>query len=183
MAAQLSARPDDARPRRPRPSKTSETRRHHRPRDPCPRCNASEAVLITKGHQDTLRCARCDRFLYNAPRTETGTKPRTVKTLRRSIRPKQQARILNRDRGRCVLCGSTEDLTIAHLLSIEHGAELGVSERHLYDDANLAAMCEACNLGLRHGPRSVTPRTYLVIMFWLVQVEIQRGQQTSLDLD
>lgn len=160
-----------------------DTERRHRAREPCRRCNTVEAVLVTKGNQTTVRCAVCFVFLYNAPKTETGQKVRNVKTLRRSIRPKQQARILNRDRGRCVLCGSKHDLTIAHLLSLEDGVALGASDQHLYADANLAAMCEACNLGLRHGPRSVTPRTYLVILFLLVQAEIDRGQQTALDLD
>lgn len=136
-----------------------------------------------KSTQTTVRCVNCYRFLYNAPRTETGEKPRTVKTLRRSIRPRQQARILNRDRGRCVLCASKHELTIAHLLSIEDGLALSAEEHELYDDANLAAMCEACNIGLRHGPRSVTPRTYLVIMFLLVRAEMIRGEQTSLNLE
>lgn len=157
-------------------------RRKHRARTPCPECGTADAVLLIRNRQATVRCARCDRFLYNAPRTETGDKPRTVKTLRRSIRPKQQARILDRDRGRCVLCGSKQDLTIAHLLSIEDGVELGAAVHHLYDDANLAAMCEACNIGLHHGPKSVNPRTYIVILFLLVQVEMSRGAQTALDL-
>ncbi len=54
----------------------------------------------------------------------------------------QQARILDRDHGRCVLCGTHEDLTIGHLLSLEDGARLGAATVELYSDANLAAMCE-----------------------------------------
>lgn len=122
-----------------------------------------------------MRCQICHIHLYNAPKTETGQRPRTVKTLRRSIRPSQQARILNRDRGRCVLCASPHELTIGHLLSIEDGARLGATETELYSDANLAAMCEACNIGLRHGSRSITPRTYAVLLWHLIRAELQTG--------
>jgi 5-methylcytosine-specific restriction endonuclease McrA len=151
---------------------------------PCPHCHATDAQLITKGHQATVRCARCDRFLYNAPRVETGAKRRSVKTLRRSIRPAQQARILDRDHCRCVLCGTHDDLTIGHLLSLEDGARLGAGTVELYSDANLAAMCEACNAGLRHGPRSINVRTYLTIVWRLVQTQtVPHSAQTSLNLD
>lgn len=72
-------------------------------------------------------------------------------------------------------CGSTDELTIGHWLSIEDGAELGATRVELNDDANLGAMCEACNLGLPHGPNSVSPRTYAVIMYRLVQAEVSRA--------
>ena len=49
------------------------------------------------------------------------------------------------------------------------GLALGASAALLNDDANLAAMCEACNLGL--SGRSVSPRTYGAIMYRLVQAE------------
>jgi hypothetical protein len=121
--------------------------------------------------------------LYNAPRTETGAKPRTVKTLRRSIRPTQQARILDRDHARCALCGSTDDLTIGHLLSLEDGARLGATIAELYSDENLAAMCEACNVGLLHGPKSINALTYTVIVWRLLQAKTIPSEQTSLALD
>jgi 5-methylcytosine-specific restriction endonuclease McrA len=128
-------------------------------RKPCPRCGTTKAVLIRRSNQNTVRCADCRTLLYNAPKTETGEKTRTVRTLRPRIKPSQQARILDRDGGRCVLCGSTDALTIGHLLSIEDGADLGATVTELNSDANLAAMCEACNLGRvwagvwRHGVR------------------------------
>jgi hypothetical protein len=160
--------------------------RAHQARAPCPRCGTTDARLEIRGNQATVRCAICARHLYNAPKTETGEAPRTVRTLRRSIRPAQQARILNRDRGRCVLCGVTEDLTIGHLLSIEDGLALGATFDELNSDANLAAMCEACNLGLRHGPRSITPRTFMVLIWRLVQAErfrLTHPEQGQLPLD
>jgi len=150
--------------------------RRHTAREPCPACNVTVAVIQGKGLQDAVRCARCGRHLYNAPRTETGRRVRTVDTVRRNIKPGQQARVLERDQGRCLLCRRADQaLTIGHLLSVEEGFALGASEAELSDDADLAAMCEACNLGL--GGLSVSPRTYAV-MLWLVRAEIHRRQQS-----
>lgn len=75
--------------------------------------------------------------MYWAPGAETGRKPRTVSTLRKG------------------------PLHIGHPLSVEDGVAVGADNTLLYDDANLAAMCETCNLGLRP---SVGPRTYAAIM-------------------
>jgi len=83
-----------------------------------------------------------------------------------------------------VLCGTHEDLRIAHLLSLEDGARLGAATIEPYSDANLAAMCEACNAGLRHGPSSINVRTYLTIVWRLVQTQtVPHSSQTSLNLD
>jgi 5-methylcytosine-specific restriction endonuclease McrA len=152
-------------------------------RTPCRSCDTTDALLVIRGNQAVVRCAQCHRHLYNAPKTETGARRRTVKTLRTTIRPAQQARILNRDRGRCILCGSTEELTIGHLLSIEDGARLGATEFELNSDANLAAMCEACNLGLLHSAKSVTPRTFAVLVWRLVQAELTRSELSTGQLE
>lgn len=139
-------------------------------RTPCPICDTTEALLVPSNGQNVVQCARCGRKLYNAPKTETGERRRTVSTIRRSIKPSQQARILDRDDRTCVLCGRGDvPLAIGHLLSVNDGFALGATESELYDDANLAAMCEACNAGL--GGHSVSPRTYAVIMFQLVRAE------------
>jgi 5-methylcytosine-specific restriction endonuclease McrA len=151
-------------------------------RSQCERCQSTKAWVVVKGRQATIRCAQCDRVLYNAPRRETGAERRTVRTRRRSIRPSQQARILNRDHGCCILCGRRDELTIAHLVSLEDGYRLGLKKMHLYCDANLAAMCESCNLGLRHSLKSVTARTYLATLWRLVEAEASRSSQTSLEL-
>ncbi len=138
----------------------------------CKSCGSTKGILREKNGQNTVYCENCGQHSYNAPKIETGQRPRTVATLRESIKAKQQARILDRDQGRCVLCGRTENLTIGHLLSIEEAYRMGEMGPALHDDANLAAMCEACNLGL--GRHSVSPRTYAVIMYRLVQAEIAR---------
>lgn len=142
---------------------------------PCPDCGITKAAIIPRNGQNTVRCARCGKHYYNAPKAETGEGPRTAKTLRRDIRPGKQARILDRDNGRCVLCGrSDQSLSIGHLLSIEEGRLLGADEGLLNDDANLAAMCEACNLGL--SAISINSRTYVRIIWRLVQAEIARRE-------
>jgi len=83
-----------------------------------------------------------------------------------------------------VLCGTHEVLTIGHLLSLEDGARLGAASVELYSDANLAAMCETCNAGLRHGPSSINVRTYLTIVWRLVQTQtVPHARQVSLNLD
>jgi hypothetical protein len=123
------------------------------------------------------------RILIQRAALGDGRLPARVKTLRRSIRPAQQSRILDRDHGRCTLCGTTEDLTIGHLLSFQDGVRLGATRTELYSDENLAAMCEACNAGLLHGPSSVNARTYAVIVWRLVQAQAPQPAQTSLTLD
>lgn len=138
----------------------------------CGSCGSTEGILLETNGQNTVYCGNCGKHSYNASKTETGQRPRTVATARVSIKPSQHARIFDRDQGRCVLCGTTERLTIGHLLSIEEACSIGEIGPELHDDANLAAMCEACNLGL--GRHSVSPRTYAVLMHRLVKAEIAR---------
>lgn len=146
----------------------------HDMRTPCQFCDCRVGVLVVQGGQNTVKCAQCRRHSYNAPKTETGQITRTVRTLRTGMKPAQQARILDRDHGRCILCGASDDLSIGHLLSIADGARLGATESELNDDANLAAMCEGCNAGL--GARSILTRTYLIIMLRILQAEIRRNK-------
>lgn len=142
------------------------------PARPCRWCASTNGILLETNGQNTVYCGDCGKHTYNAPKTETGQRPRTAQTVRVGIKPGQQARIFDRDQGRCILCGSTETLTIGHLLSVDEAEALGERGPIVNDDANLAAMCEACNLGLnRH---SVSPRTYAVIMYRLVQAEVAR---------
>lgn len=140
---------------------------------PCSRCGGTDARLIERGGQNTVRCSVCNVHIYNAPKTETGQSPRTVRALRRAIKPGQQARIFDRDLQRCVMCGTNgAPLTIGHLLSVEDGTRLGATTAELYSDANLAVMCETCNLGF--SGRSISPRSYAAIMFRLVRAEQDR---------
>lgn len=54
-------------------------------------------------------------------------------------RPEVRARIFTRDNYRCVQCGSIENLTIDHIISVYSG---GTDE-----DDNLQTLCNRCNAG------------------------------------
>jgi 5-methylcytosine-specific restriction endonuclease McrA len=114
-------------------------------------CGTLDGYIRTAGAQDVVRCARCHRAQYNAPRVETGRAARTATTVHNGVRPAQRARILLRD-GRCVLCGSKELLQVGHLISVAAGLAAGLTEVELNDDENLAAMCAECNVGLGEAP-------------------------------
>jgi 5-methylcytosine-specific restriction endonuclease McrA len=132
-------------------------------RQPCRFCGCTTGCREVRGRQNCIFCDKCGRHAYNAPKTETGDAPRTVETVRRRIKPGQQARMLGRDHGRCVLCGRRDQhLVIGHVLSIDEGRTLGATGDLLYDDANLITLCEACNLG--QGKRSPSPGTYAAIV-------------------
>jgi 5-methylcytosine-specific restriction endonuclease McrA len=83
---------------------------------------------------------------------------------------------MERDHGRCVLCGTPDDLTIGHLLSVADALRVGATTAELGDDANLAAMCQACNLGL--GRRSVSLLT-ATILHHLLQAERLRSAKPA----
>ena len=82
--------------------------------------------------------------------------------------------VLRRTRG-----GVPRQAWESDLLSVEDGLALGADARLLADDANLAAMCEACNLGLLHAQGSVLPKTYASIMFRLIQARQLRSEVES----
>ena len=125
-------------------------------RSPCLRCGGNDGIIATKQGQDTVRCADCHQFCYNAPRSETGRDRRSLRT-RQTIRPSQRARLLVRDNGACVLCHRSDaDLEVGHLISVRDGQMLGMSDGELASDDNLAAMCAACNSGL--SSESLPPR-------------------------
>jgi len=91
-------------------------------------------------------------YQYNAPKIETGREVRSVESVHKAIKPKLRAAILMRAIGRCELCGSKTNLHVGHLLSVDAGLKLGMSEAELNDSENLSAMCEACNLGIGKEP-------------------------------
>lgn len=122
-------------------------------RKPCPYCDHPLGRIVERNGQDTVRCLRCDRHCYNAPRTETGRKQRSASTIHAGIKPKQRARIIMRDGARCVWCRSDDrNLHVGHIISVDVGMRSGLSDAELNDDENLVAMCEACNLGQGHEP-------------------------------
>src|SRR5215469_2095866 len=58
---------------------------------------------------------------------------------------------------RCAFCDRNDlPLHVGHLVSVADGERLGMTSGELYDDENLAAMCDECNIGL--GSATVNPR-------------------------
>ena len=121
-------------------------------RKPCAGCGASFGRILERGAQDTVRCASCDRWQYNAPRTETGKAVRTVKTTHDAITSKTRARVLMRATGKCELClcrpEDTSSLHVGHIVSVKNGHDFGLSDDEINSAENLAAMCDQCNLGI-----------------------------------
>jgi hypothetical protein len=119
----------------------------HPLRRPC-QCGATEGTINTRNGQDCVFCAACGKYQYNAPKTETGRKPRTVANVHTGISASQRTRILTRATGRCELCGAGGNLHVGHLLSVEVGLKHGLADTEINADENLAALCDTCNLGM-----------------------------------
>ena len=131
-------------------------------RAPCAHCGNLEGLITEVSGQAVVRCSECSRFQYNAPKTETGVKPRTVAGTHDGISPSKRSRILERATGRCELCGSSQNLHVGHLLSVLDGQAAGFSDYEINSDDNLAALCESCNLGM--GSLAIHPRLYVALL-------------------
>ena len=116
-------------------------------RGPCQQCGTPDGVLEEVNGQDTVRCAWCKTFCYNAPKAETGRETRTL-AKRPNISPGQRSDILLRDGGACIICHSTERLEVGHLISVADGARFGLDFDLIHSDENLAVMCATCNSGI-----------------------------------
>jgi len=115
-------------------------------RRPCV-CGSTTGHIIKTNGQNVVRCSACDRHCYNAPKSETGEPQATVRT-RPNFKPSQKARILMRDQNTCAVCHSDKNpLHVGHIISVDDGLELGMTEEELYSDLNLVATCDECNLG------------------------------------
>lgn len=140
----------------------------------CPHCGSKDGRLKTVGGQDTVRCAACDRLLYNAPKTETGREVRTAKTTHDALRDGKRRRVLERGNFACELCGRRptpeHPLHVGHLLSVRDGMAEGLTEHELNDEENLAAMCDECNLEI--SAESLPLR----LVFSLLLVRVRRKQ-------
>lgn len=132
-------------------------------RSSCRECGGELGRIDTRGGQDVVFCAGCGKWAgYNASKAETGREVRSLRT-RGRIKPKQRARILERDNATCVLCHRADvELDVGHLISVKEGREQGLSDAELDSDPNLAAMCQPCNSGL--GGRSVSLRFAVALL-------------------
>lgn len=122
-------------------------RERYQMRKPCA-CGSEFGVLLEVNGQDTVRCLACDRHCYNAPRTETGRAVRSVSTVHNGVKPKLRSKILERDGHQCVLCRANDrPLHVGHVVSVDAGMAIGLSDAEINDEENLIAQCEECNLG------------------------------------
>lgn len=130
-------------------------------------CGCSKGWIQTKSGQDCVYCCDCSRFQYNAPKTETGRKARSVSTTHSAIKPAQRNRIIERGNGRCERCGKPANLTktglhVGHIVSVEAGHKHGLTDAEINSDENLIAECDECNLG--HGASALPVRLYMALL-------------------
>lgn len=125
-------------------------------RKPCI-CGSEIGFITEVGAQDVVRCLKCERHCYNAPRTETGKAVRTVTTVHNGVKPKLRSKILERDGACCVLCkASDRPLHVGHVVSVDAGMAIGLSDAEINDEENLIALCDECNLGQGSQPISLS---------------------------
>jgi hypothetical protein len=120
-------------------------------RAPCKACKSETGKVVQNGGQNVVRCYWCGTFAYNAPKTETGERKRSVTTVHNGIKPKQRARVFLRANARCEFCGIGAEQTVLHvqhLISVDDGIAEGLTDDEINHMDNLAALCEECNLGL-----------------------------------
>jgi len=116
-------------------------------RAPCPQCGGTEGrIHWDQNGQDVVYCKPCNRHLYNAPKSESGRVARTLRTIRH-ISPSQRSRLMERAHWRCEICGTTENLTVAHIVSVKKGFN-ELTDAELNSDDNQIVACAECNAGM-----------------------------------
>ena len=139
-------------------------------------CGCARGTVTETGGQDVVRCLACERYQYNAPRTETGRKRRTVQTTHAAIKPKQRSRIIERASSRCERCGKGAGactLHVGHILSVDIGHRYGIEDELLNDDENLMCLCDECNLGMGAEPMSLR----LAVLILRARVSWAKGRK------
>lgn len=117
-------------------------------RQECQKCGSSEGYIVTRSGQDCVHCQVCNKWQYNAPRTETGRKVRTIKTSHAGITAKVRTKVILRAGARCELCGATGDLEVGHITSVNSAYALNWLDVQINHQSNLCALCPACNSGI-----------------------------------
>lgn len=133
----------------------------HQLRKPCP-CGCEHGRIDTRNGQDCVYCLNCSRWQYNAPKAETGRSVRSVKTTHEAISTSQRYRIIERSGRHCELCHKEAELHVGHIVSVERGHKVGMSDMEINSDENLMALCAECNLGMSSKPLPI--RIYLQIL-------------------
>jgi 5-methylcytosine-specific restriction endonuclease McrA len=133
-------------------------------RQSCPACTSPFGYVERRNGQACVFCSACERWVYNAPRTETGERQRSLTTIHGGVKPKVRAAILLRSNGRCEICGADlaeTDWHVGHLVSVKDGLAEGLTDAEVNHQENLCALCAECNSGI--GDQSVTLRMILRI--------------------
>ena len=74
-----------------------------------------------------------------------------------NAKPKTRTKILARDGYQCVLCHATGVLLhVGHIVSVDAGLAVGLTDAEINDEENLIAQCEECNLGQGKQPISLS---------------------------
>ncbi len=140
-------------------------------REPCRWCMREDGMPVMEGYvthvsgQDVVRCMKCNRQTYNAPKAETG-KPQRVVRSREDLGFGQRERVLQRDNSTCLDCGRRPPVVIlhvAHMVSVSACKEHGFTDVDYNDDDNLYAACEECNLN-RGGKSLASPEMIRIFL-------------------
>ena len=137
-------------------------------RKPCV-CGSGDGYYVLKGGQSVVYCSSCKKYQgYNAPKTETGLKQRSVSTTHQAISPKVRSRVIERCNARCERCGKPAEKTVTglhvgHVVSVIDGHEAGLSDAEINSTENLIAECDECNLG--HGKQTLPLRLMVAILY------------------
>ena len=122
----------------------------HTLREQC-QCGSTTGTIVEKNGQDCVYCTSCERWLYNAPRMETGRAVRTLSS-RPDITPSQRAHVLATHDHACVGCGKRPPevrLELDHIISREMAEAYDMLDALIDSHWNLAPMCGECNSGKR----------------------------------
>ena len=126
----------------------------HRLREPCGHCSGMLGRIEPRNGQDCVYCV-CGKWQYNAPKTETGRKQRTISTTHKGITPRIRYRVLDRAKRHCETCLRNQadlreagGLHVGHRVSVADAMDMGWNDREINHLDNLIAQCGECNLGL-----------------------------------
>ena len=111
-----------------------------------------ENALITceiMGESNPYNLISIDKFTEIIIKYQKGLKLCKNATKRKQISPKDRWNIYKRDNFRCIVCGSTKDITIDHIIPVCKGGT--------NDATNYVTLCSECNLRKKDG-------TYLDIL-------------------
>jgi hypothetical protein len=131
---------------------------------PCQRCGHTAGVLHLRqpNGQRPLCCAGCGTWIKWVGKGETGEAKRSVSSqIHAKLRPSDRAAILERDAYHCLFCGRRPPeviLHVAHVVSVQVGSDLGLTEDQINHPDNLITGCEECNLG----QRASSPPPYII---------------------